>query len=97
MSSNASEKKNGPYSEYMRYHPDRWAAISALRCNTGMSFSEANRVIDQLFGTSAADEVRAADAEQEEIYQAQLAEEAQLKRGTGLFTALGAIFNRGEK
>ena len=97
MSNNNVQQKNGPYAEYMRYYPDKWAAISALRCNTGMAFSEANRTIEQLFGVSHEDECRAADAEQEKIYQAQLAEEAQNKSGAGLFAALGALFNRSKK
>ena len=97
MNSTTTQQNNGPYADYMRYYPDKWAAISALRCNTGMPFSEANRTIEQLFGVSHEDECRAADAEHEKIYLAQQAEESQSKASTGLFAALGAIFNRSKK
>ena len=97
MSNTAMQQNNGPYAEYMRYYPDKWAAISALRCNTGMPFSEANRTIEQLFGVSHEDECRAADAEHEKIYLAQQAEEAQSKSNTGFLAALGALFNRSKK
>lgn len=97
MNCTTTQQHDGPYSEYMRYYPDKWAAISALRCNTGMPFLEATRTIEQLFGVSHEDECRAADAEQEKIYLAQQAEEAQSKAGTGLFSALAAIFNRSKK
>ncbi len=87
---------HGPYAEYMRYYPDKWAAISALRCNTGMPFAQANKTIEQLFGVSHDDECKAADAEQELIYQAQQAQESRhstnKKTGSGLFAAIGSIF-----
>ena len=97
MNCTTTQQHDGPYSEYMRYYPDKWAAISALRCNTGMPFLEATRTIEQLFGVSHEDECRAADAEQEKIYQAQQAEEIQSKGGAGFLATLGAIFNRSKK
>ena len=105
-----SKKENSPYADYMRYYPDKWAAISALRCNTGMTSLQAARTIEQLFGTSLDEEVKAADAEQEKIYQAQQAEESRRKAkaaksrktaglviGGGLYAVLGTIFQLSKK
>ena len=110
MNSNKTAPHSKPCSEYMRYYPDKWAAISALRCNTGMGFSEATRTIEQLFGISHEDECRAADAEQEKIYQAQQAAEAQRKAnatkarrkaglalGASLYALFGTIFSISKK
>jgi len=106
----STRQKSGAYAEYMRYYPDKWAAISTLRCHTGMSFSQANRTIENLFGISHSDECRAADAEQENVYLAQQAEEAQRKAvrakrrkvagavaGAGLYAIFGTIFNLAKK
>ncbi len=77
------------YESYKRYYPDKWAAISALRMETGMGFNEANQVINAVFGVSDDDERRADDEAQEKIY---LAQEAQQEK-TGFFASLKAFFS----
>lgn len=94
------------YSEYRRYYPDKWAAISALRRDTGLGFSEANRIINNLFGMTDDDEIKKADAEHERLYQAQEQQKAELhagakrtaKRagvvaGVGLYAVIKSILN----
>ena len=95
---------------YKKYYPDKWVAISVLRRETGMDFSEANDVINQLFGMTDDDERMKDDAEQEKIYQAQLtqAEEAKVagkKRarkagviaGVGLWATIKTILGMTKK
>ena len=93
----AAEATQGPYAEYMRFYPDKWAAISALRCNTGMPFAQANKTIEQLFGVSHDEECKAADAEQELVYQAQYAQEEHSAPRAGLSSILSKIFNPSKK
>ena len=88
---------HGPYSEYMRFYPDKWAAISALRCSTGMPFTQANKTIEDLFGVSHDDECKAADAEQELIYQQQYAQEEHAASPAGLSSILSKIFKPSKK
>ena len=93
------------YSAYKRYYPDKWEAISALRRDTGLSFADANQIINELFGVTDDDEIRKADAEHEAIYQAQ--EEAQKLASqktagsagplTGIWTAIKSLLSIGEK
>ena len=105
-----NKAENSPYADYMRYYPDKWAAISALRCNTGMTSIQATRTIEQLFGTSFDEELKAADAEQEKIYQAQQVEASRRKAkaaksrktaglviGGGLYAVFGTIFQLAKK
>ena len=74
---NGERKEASAYEAYKRYYPDKWEAISVLRRDTGMAFTEANQVINALFGMTDDDERKKDDAEQELIYQAQLAQEAE--------------------
>ena len=93
------------YSAYKRYYPDKWEAISALRRDTGLSFADANQIINELFGVTDDDEIRKADAEHEAIYQAQeeaqkLASQKETGRAglfAGLWTTLKSILSIGEK
>lgn len=70
--------KDEKYAEYMRYYPDKWEAMSALRRETGLSFHEANEVINKLFGIT---EEESASSEEEAA-------------GTGLLAQLKRIFSR---
>jgi hypothetical protein len=93
------------YESYKQYHPDKWEAISALRRDTGLGFSEANRIINDLFGMTDDDECRKADAEHEIWYQQQEAQRTAAEKktkkagaaaGIGLFAAIKAIFSTGK-
>ena len=75
----SQKKEHSQYAAYKQYYPDKWAAISVLRRETGMGFSEANRVINELFGMTDDDERIKDDAAQEKIYQAQQAQVAEVK------------------
>jgi len=81
-------EKQAQYEAYKRYYPDKMAAMSALRRETGLGFSEANHIINQLFGTNDDDECRKADG----TYK--LPGEETAASGTGLFAAIKAIFSR---
>lgn len=98
------------YSEYKRYYPDKWTAISALRRDTGLGFSEANQIINNLFGMSDDDEIKQADAEHERLYQAQEQQKAELQAsakrtakragvvaGVGLYAVIKSILNLTKK
>ena len=98
------------FEQYKRFYPDKWEAISALRCDTGLDFAEANRIINNLFGMNDDDELKAADAEHEALYQAQETQKAELKAragttgkktavlaGVGLFAAIRSIFSLSQK
>ena len=69
----------GPYAAYMHYYPDKLAAISALRRDTGMGFSDAVRAINSLFGITDDEIILAADAEHEKQLRAQEETREQLK------------------
>lgn len=91
---NGEKKEVSAYEAYKRYYPDKWEAISVLRRDTGMAFTEANQVINALFGMTDDDERKKDDAEQELIYQAQLAQEAEeaAKKGKGLLGMIRRLF-----
>ena len=71
--------KDEKYAEYMRYYPDKWEAMSALRRETGLSFREANEVINKLFGIT--EEEKNATREEDTA-------------DTGLLAQLKRIFSR---
>ena len=109
LNSKAKESTN-KYDVYMRYYPDKLAAIRALRIDTGMGFVEANRIINDLFGITDDDLRRADDMEHERRYQeserAKAAVKAGVKKtaktagivaGAGLFVALKTIFQIAKK
>ena len=90
------------YDTYKQYYPDKWAAISALRRDTGLGFSEANQLINGLFGMTDDDECKKADAEHEVWYQQQEAQKAAAEKsrkkagtaaGIGLLAAMKAFFS----
>ena len=94
------------FDAYKQYYPDKWAAISALRRDTGLGFEDANRIINDLFGMTDDDEIRKADAEHEAIYQAQEVQKEELKEkagkrakvgfGQGLYAAIKTLFTLGK-
>ena len=71
--------KDEKYAEYMRYYPDKWEAMSALRRETGLSFHEANEVINKLFGITEEEENTAREEDTTD---------------TGLLAQLKRIFSR---
>ena len=104
------QTETAQYEKYKQYYPDKWAAISALRMETGLCFEAANRIINSLFGVTDDDERRKADAEHEQWYQQQQAEEtlrkaaakkrkkrAGLIAGIGLIATMKAIFGLAKK
>lgn len=89
-------KQDSNFDSYKKYYPDKWAAIGALRQETGMGFTDANDVINQLFGMTDDDERIKDDAEQEIIYQAQLEAEKNTNK-QGVFSRIAALFGFGKK
>ena len=85
------------YAAYKSYYPDKWAAISALRRETGMDFDQANAVVNALFGVSDDDERKADDAQQEQIYQEMLKNEGTSKRKNAFLETLSAFFHPKKK
>ena len=71
--------KDEKYAEYMRYYPDKWEAMSVLRRETGLSFHEANEVINKLFGITEEEENTAREEDTAD---------------TGLLAQLKRIFSR---
>ncbi len=103
LNSKSKDSKN-KYDVYMRYYPDKLAAIRALRIDTGMGLAEANRIINDLFGMTDDDLRRADDMEHERHYQecerAKASVKASVKKtaktvgavaGVGLFAAIKTI------
>ena len=56
-------KAGGAYADYLRFYPDKLAAIRALRIDTGMSLFEANSIVERLFGHEPPDHVAEVDVD----------------------------------